>query len=254
MRQSLLSRCHIFTLEPLNQSAILKIIGRGIKHLRQYGLKIDKEAIKYISIVANKDARRALSILEAAYNYDLSISLDVVKKIAPSKYHKCDDDNIYNLVSWLQGAVQHSDPNAAIYALAAALEAGVDPRYLARRILVSAAEDAFSNPICTAVAHAAYTAACEIGRPECDIILAQATILVAQSPRNKTACVAIHEAVKDVRDRVSIEVPKSMRDCHYPGCEKLGNGAYKDGANQDAYVGISKKYCHPEDWERNKEK
>ena len=113
---------------------------------------------------------------------------------------------------------------------------------------MSAAEDAYSNPICTAVAHAAYTAAKEIGRPECDILLAQAVCLIATSKRDKSAACAIWEAVKDVREGKEILVPKEMMDSHYNGSKDLGQGAYHDGMNMKAYVGIEKKYFHPDHW------
>ena len=129
------------------------------------------------------------------------------------------------------------------------LESGEDPRYIARRLLVSAAEDAASTPAAVAAAHAAYTAACQIGRPECDIVLAQATILTATAPRSKAAACAIWEALKDIRKGENIEIPKEMRDCHYAAAAELEHGAYHDGMDMDQYVGINKRYYRPERWE-----
>ena len=254
MRSSLLSRCQIYETEPLSQIDILKVVIKGVAWLRErFGkVSLDREAAKYLSIIANGDARKALSILETAFNYNRSITLEIAKKVAPSKYFVLGDQAHFDLASAFQGSIQASDPDAAIFWLAKWLESGEDPRYIARRLMVSACEDAASTPICAAVAHAAYIAAKEIGRPECDILLAHATILVATAPRNKSAACAIWSAVSDVRHGVSIEVPKSMKDGHYKSCEKLGHGAYQDGMNQATYVGVDRKYYCPERWENVK--
>lgn len=191
------------------------------------------------------DARKVISFIEIAAELakDGAIDADLAQEVAPSKYMALSEDMHFDLASAFQGSIQASDPDAAIYWLAKWLESGEDPRYIARRLLVSAAEDAYSNPICTAVAHAAYTAACEVGRPECDIVMAQATIMIATSDRDKTAAKAIWTAVADVKRGINLEVPRSMRDCHYPGAKELGNGAYHDGQRQTEYVGIDKIYC-----------
>jgi putative ATPase len=248
IRSALLSRCQIFVLEPLKQADIIKTIIRAIDYYKtQFTCHIDKEAAKYISVMAGGDARKAISIIEACMiaSDDHSITMELAQAVAPSKYYRFTTDDKYDWASMLQGAIQASDPDAAVWALAKSLESGEDPRYIARRICVSASEDAFSNPICAAVAHAAYNAACNIGRPECDIILSQAVILIAQSKRDKTAANAIWAACKDVRECVDVEVPKTMKDSHYPGAQELGCGAYCDGANQAAYMGINKKYVVP---------
>ena len=242
----LISRSQIFILEPLQLKDLLRLILKSVDYYRKSGkeLEVDPDAAEYIARVSCGDGRKAISLIEMTVEIlkDNHITLEIIKTIAPSKYMIYSDDSKYNYASWYQGAIQASDPNTAVYVLAAWLESGEDPRYIARRLMVSASEDCFSNPFAAMVAHSAYISACEIGRPECDIILSHATIVAAQSERNKTACNAIHEAVKDVREGLDIQVPKEMRDMHYPGAEKLGHGAYKDGAEQSAYVGINKKY------------
>jgi len=250
MRASLLSRCQIFILEPLQEIDLIKLIVNGVKHLKQSddSIAIDKEAVLYIARIACGDARKALAILQAAYNFDPSISLNNVKKIAPSKYYRLSESDRYDYASAFQGSIQASDPDSAIFWLAKWLESGEDPRYIARRLMVSASEDAAGTPICAAVAHAAYIAAKEVGRPECDIPLAHATILVATAPRNKSAACAIWSAVSDVRHGVTIEVPKALKDSHYKSCEKLGHGSYNDGMNQEAYVSVGRRYYKPEEW------
>jgi putative ATPase len=237
MASPLISRSQIFQFEPLSARELGELIVNAIRHYRMDDkhVVITHEAIRHIIRVSCGDGRKAISIV------------DMIKKVAPSKYTIFSADEHFDLASWMQGAIQASDPDSAVFALAKWLESGEDPRYIARRVLVSAAEDAYGNPICTAVAHAAYTAAKEIGRPECDIVLSQAVCLIASSKRNKAAANAIWGAVSDVRKKVDVCVPKTMRDAHYAGAEKLGQGAYKDGRNQEVYVGVNKRYYRNEE-------
>lgn len=246
---ALLSRSQIFILEPLDNCDIARLILRGVEFYRKEGkdIEIDEEAILHIIKVSCGDGRKALSILELAVEIaeDNHITFATVEVIAPSKYMVFTKDTHFDLASWTQGAIQASDPDAAVFALAKWLEAGEDPRYIARRIIVCASEDAAGSPEAAMVAHSAYVAACEVGRPECDIVLAHAVTFIASCPRDKSAAFAIWEALKDVRNKADVEVPKEMRDCHYKGSEKLGHGSYKDGKNQHHYVGVSKKYYNP---------
>lgn len=246
----LTSRSQIFQFEPLGPKELGVLIVRGIKHYRKSGLKvgIDVEAMSHLVKMACGDGRKVLSLMELAVEMlgeVTVISKELAKHVAPSKYVIFDADQHFDLASAFQGSIQASDPDAAVFWLAKWLESGEDPRYIARRLLVSAAEDACSTPHCTAVAHAAFTAACQVGRPECDIVLAQATVLVATAPRDKSAAMAVWEAVKDVRNGVDVTVPKEMRDCHYAGAKKLGQGDYKDGSDQTAYVGVNRTYFRP---------
>lgn len=242
----------ICELEPLKATDLAKILIKGINYYKSLGkeLKIDKEASHYMIAMSNGDGRKILSLLEVAEIIadDRHITLELVKSVCPSKHMALSATGHFDLASAYQGSIQASDPDAAIYWLAKWLESGEDPRYIARRLMVSASEDAAGNPEAAMVAHSAYVSACEVGRPECDIILAHATILTAASPRNKSAAMAIWEAVKDAREGVSLEVPRELKDCHYPGAKDLGHGSYHDGMNQSSYVGISKRYYKPEDW------
>lgn len=243
LTNALVSRSHIFQFEPISDIDLVTLIKRCKDH---YGdVKIEKEAIKHIIRISCGDGRKVISTFEMAYNVSGgNITEEIVKTIAPNKYavFSRDGDEHYDLASAFQGSIQASDADSAIYWLAKWLESGEDPRYIARRLLVSASEDAAGNPEAVSVAHAAYTAAKEIGRPECDILLAHATILTATAPRDKMAAKAIWEAVKDVKYGKTVAVPKEMKDAHYLGAKKLGNGAYKDGGNQQAYVGVNKIY------------
>jgi putative ATPase len=252
MSGPLISRSLIFQFEPLSRKDLLTLICKGLCHLQveRPNLTMDPDAALYVVDVSCGDGRKCITLFDLASRIcenDI-ISLQTVKNVAPNKYMIFSEDLHYDYASAMQGSIQASDPDAAIYWLAKWLESGEDPRYVARRVLISAAEDAYDNPICTAVAHAAFIAAKEIGRPECDISLAQAVCLIATSKRDKSAACAMWSALKDVRESNEVWVPKEMRDAHYSGAKQLGQGAYHDGQNQFAYVGINKRYYYPEKW------
>ena len=245
--KALLSRSSIFQLNPLTQKALLQLIGKALNYYKNKGLNpaIEQEALKHIMTISCGDGRKAINTVELIIEHYGNLTLENAKLVAPSKYMVFGKDEHFDLASAYQGSIQASDPDAAIFWLAKWLESGEDPRYIARRLMVSASEDAAGNPEAATVAHNAYIAAKEIGRPECDIILAHATILTATAPRNKSAAKAIWAAVADVKQNKEEWVPKEMKDSHYPGAKKLGNGIYKDGMNKDFYVGIDKKYYLP---------
>lgn len=248
LNSALLSRSQIFQFEPLDEKDLVKLVWKGISAYRDQfiNVSIDSTAVKHLVRIACGDGRKVINTLELAVECaNGKITEEIIKEIAPSKYMVFGKDEHFDLASAFQGSLQASDADAAVYWLAKWLESGEDPRYIARRLLVAASEDAAGNPEVAAVAHAAYTAACEIGRPECDIIMAHATILIAQAPRNKMAALAIWKAVADVRRGEEVWVPKEMKDCHYPGASQLGHGTYHDGTNQKSYVGIEKQYVFP---------
>jgi len=251
----ILSRSMIYCLEPLKKKDLLKILLNGIQHYEKQNIKITitEKAINHLINVTCGDGRKLLTILETIINLvetnDVKIDEEIMKVICPSKHYVYSKDAHYDLASWLQGAIQASDPDAAVYALAKWLETGEDPRYIARRLLISASEDAAGSPEAATIANNAYLAACQIGRPECDIILSHAVVTIASCPRDKSAATAIWDALKDIRNQENVEVPPEMKDSHYPGAKELGRGTYQDGMNQKAYVGIKKVYYRK--WEEN---
>lgn len=252
LSSALVSRSQIFQLEPLADKDQAVLLKRGLDHYRSHGkpkLSIEAAAAKHIIRVSSGDGRKCLSILEMAVETNDSdvVNEKLVRAISPNKYMVFDSkgDSHFDYASAYQGSIQASDPDAAVYWLAKWLESGEDPRYIARRLMVSASEDAAGNPLAAAVALSAYISAKEIGRPECDIILSHATILTATSKRDKSAAKAIWVALKDVREDKDVWVPKEMRDCHYQGAEQLGQGSYHDGMNQSKYVGVNKQYFFP---------
>jgi len=250
LSNALISRVILFEFEPISNKDLMHLLLRGVKYYRneKYKVSVTDEAAKHIVTVSCGDARKLLTVLEYAVetspDKEVKIDLELITQIAPSKFipFSRKGEEHFDLASAYQGSIQASDPDAAVYWLAKWLESGEDPRYIARRLMVSASEDASGNPECIAAAHAAYTAACEIGRPECDIIMSHATVLIATSPRDKSAANAIWKAIKDVKEGAEVWVPKEMKDCHYPGAQKLDRGHYHDGKNQNMYVGVKKKY------------
>ncbi|MBD3407269.1 MAG: AAA family ATPase [Candidatus Lokiarchaeota archaeon] len=251
----LISRSHIFQFESLTEKDLYKVLLGGINHYKQQNrnISIDEDAAKYLAVKSDGDARKILQSLELAVESFGSdhIDINLCKQVVPTKSVFFDKTGSakYDLASCLQGSIQASDPDAAIYWLARSLESGEDIIYIARRLLVSAAEDVgVGNPIAIPLAHSVLESCKIVGRPECDLHLATLVVFLASSKRNKSAAMAIWEALGDVRNDFSVVIPPAMKDCHYKGAEQLGHGAYHDGSNQDAYVGISKRYFKPENW------
>ena len=251
INSAILSRGHVYEVDPLGRRDLAKLLVRAVRFYHESGRKlvVDQDAAKHVIAVANGDGRKVISVIEliASCYDDDHITLELVKTVSPSKYMTIENKDTlrFDLASAYQGSIQASDPDAAVYWLAKWLESGEDPRYIARRLMVSASEDAAGTPEAAMVANNAYVAACNIGRPECDIVLAHATVLTACAPRDKSAAKAIWEAVKDVKHGDEIWVPKELKDSHYAGAKELGHGSYKDGCNQEKYAGIKKQYYFP---------
>lgn len=247
---ALLSRSELFEFKPFSEKELLQMVVRAKKHFKEQGLVLnfERSAIRKLIERSSGDARKLYNIIDAiSFSCDEKISDSMINEVAPNNYLTFDirGEEHFDCASWMQGAIQASDPDTAIYALAKWLESGEDPRYIARRIIVSASEDAAGSPEAAMVALSACRAADQVGRPECDIVLAHAVTTIATCPRDKSAANAIWQAIRDVRNGTRIHIPDSLKDCHYKGASKLGRGSYNDGANQDQYIGINKKYYNP---------
>lgn len=164
-------------------------------------------------------------------------------------------DAHYDHISAFIKSVRGSDPDAAIYWLARMLEAGEDPRFIARRVAILASEDiGNADPRALQVAAAAYTITERIGLPECQLTLAQATIYLACAPKSNASAMAIWSAADDVKNQRAIPVPKHLRDAHYAGSKRLDHGTgyqypheHDQGFVQQEYLGVDKKYYQPTD-------
>jgi putative ATPase len=230
VNSALLSRCQIYELEPLSDDELRVVVGRGIEALEVTG----PEAEDVAALVARRaggDARNALNILELAAQTaraeSSAISEEHVEDAArkrPLVYDKGGDAH-YDFISAFIKSMRGSDPDAAVYYLAAMLEGGEDPRFVARRMIVLASEDiGNADPRALLVAVAAAQAVEHVGLPEARLNLAQAAIYLARAPKSNASYVALKEATADVREHGHTRPPDALRDTHYYGAKKLGRG------------------------------
>ena len=238
VNNALLSRSRIFELKPLEKQDIRELILRAVTDEKRgmggYHAEITDEAVRFLADVANGDARAALNAVELGVlttepspdgkiYITLPVAAECIQKRAV-RYDK-DGDNHYDTISAFIKSMRGSDPDAALYYLARMLYAGEDVKFIARRIMICAAEDVGNaDPQALTVAVRAAQAVERIGLPEGQIILAQAVTYVASAPKSNAACVGISEAMEAVRTRETPPVPVHLQDKHYKGAEKLGHG------------------------------
>jgi putative ATPase len=235
----LTSRSQVFQLEPLDEAAIQDLLHRACADERGLGGKVvlEPEAAEHLARVSDGDGRKALSALDIASLTTASDSEDVVvitREIAEQSIQKKavvydrDGDGHYDTISAFIKSMRGSDPQAAVYWLAKMLYAGEDPRFIARRMIILASEDiGNANPQALIVATSALQAVEFIGMPEARIIMSQAVIFLATSPKSNASYVAISEAYKDIENGRTLPIPKHLRDGHYKGAEKLGHTGYQ---------------------------
>jgi putative ATPase len=227
VNSALLSRVQLFELHPLALSELERVIVRGEKALRS---ELSPEVRALIARHAGGDARSALTILEVATQTAgqgevTEAHVEDAARKRPLLYDKGGDAH-YDFISAFIKSMRGSDPDAAVYYLAAMLEGGEDPRYVARRMVVLASEDiGNADPRALLVATAAAHAVEYVGLPEARLNLAQAAIYLARAPKSNASYVALKEATRDVREGGNVRPPKELRDAHYPGAKKLGHGA-----------------------------
>ncbi len=236
----LLSRSLLLTLHPLSSEDLAQLIVRATADPRGLagGVELDDEALDALVQLSSGDARRALTGLEAAASSAISsvtdaatekprISAELVSVAvnrALLRYDR-DGDQHYDVVSAFIKSMRGSDPDAAMHYLARMIEAGEDPRFIARRLMVHAAEDVgLADPQALVLAVAAAQATQLIGLPEARIPLAEATLYIATAPKSNATIAAIDSAIADVRAGRFGLVPKHLRDAHYAGAKKLGHG------------------------------
>ena len=261
----LVSRSQVFEFQPLGTGEIRQLLERALldteRGLGQHGVTATDESLNFLAEVSDGDARRALNALEigalsiAASGDAPVLELEIAEESIQKKAIHYDDDMHYDAASALIKSMRGSDPDAAIYWLARMLEAGEDPRFLARRIVILASEDiGNADPHALVLANAAAEATERVGMPECRIILAQAVTYLALAPKSNASYVAIDAALDDVRTRAVLPVPKHLQDSHYPGAKQLGHGqdyVYahngEDGWVDQDYLGVERTYYEPLD-------
>ena len=259
----LISRSQIFEFQELSTTDILELMNAALQDadrgLKKHGVKVDDDALELISTLSDGDARRSLSALEIAVLSVASTTKHVDRNVAQESLQKRvlrfdpNGDDHYDVASAFIKSIRGSDPDASLYWLARMLESGEDPRFIARRLVISASEDiGNADPQGLLIATAAFQATETIGMPECRINLAQATTYLACAPKSNASYTAIDAALHDVRTQSVLPVPMHLRDKHYRGAERLGHGegyVYShdaaDGWVQQDYLGVPKHYYEP---------
>ena len=228
VNSALMSRMQLYTLEPLSDEDVAVVVQRGAAVL---GVSVADEAAALIARRAGGDARSALNILELAAQTAAADGAEVGERHVedaarkrPLVYDRSGDMH-YDFVSAFIKSMRGSDPDAAVYYLVAMIEAGEDPRFLARRMVILASEDiGEADPQALVVAVAAAHALEHVGLPEARLNLAQAAIHLALAPKSNAVLRALSGATKDVREHGNPRPPKELRDAHYRGAKRLGHG------------------------------
>lgn len=268
----LLSRSTVFRFEPLTDDEIIELLRRALadseRGLGEYHVQATDEALAHLAKISDGDARRALTALEvgvrsqraamaakpdATIVFDLQAAQESIQ--AKALQYDAAGDQHYDAASALIKSMRGSDPDAAIYWLARMLEAGEDPRFIARRIAIVASEDVGNaDPRAISVASAAFDITERIGMPECRITLAQAVVYMACAPKSNASYLAIDAALDDVRNQRTVPVPKHLRNAPHPGmAEQDGYSKgyqyshdHPGGISPDQdYLGVDREYYKP---------
>ncbi|WP_124727957.1 replication-associated recombination protein A [Staphylospora marina] len=238
VNKALLSRSRVFRLQPLSAEDLRLLLERALsdreKGLGEWDVRVDEEAMDHLVRVSGGDARVALAGLELAVlttspgpDGIRHITLEVAEQSAQKRVIRYDKsgDQHYDAISAFIKSMRGSDPDAAVYWLAKMLQAGEDPRFIARRVFIHAAEDVgMADPRALLIASAAAHAVDFVGMPEAQIPLAQAVIYIATAPKSNSVVKAIGEANACVESETTGEVPPHLRDAHYAGAREAGHG------------------------------
>jgi len=265
---ALISRSQIFQLSPLEPEHLETILQRALsdpqRGLGRFRVKMYPEALGHLIKVADGDARIALNALEIGtlttppdgeglIHFTLAVAEESIQKKAV--VYDRDGDAHYDTISAFIKSMRGSDPDATLYWLAKMVYAGEDPRFIARRIVIAAAEDVSNaDPQALVVANAALQISEFIGMPEAQIPLAQAAVYIACAPKSNASCAGLLAAMKDIKEGRTLEVPRHLRDSHYPGAKKLGHGvgykyphAYPGQFVKQEYLPEKRVYYQPRD-------
>jgi putative ATPase len=237
VNKALISRSMVFHLQPLTDEDIFKVLKRSLTSedgLGSYNIKIEDETLKKLAITSGGDVRTALNGLEVAVlttqidsNGIINITDDILKECVQTRKAVFDKkgDSHYDNISAFIKSMRGSDVDAALFYLARALNAGEDPVFMARRIVIAAAEDVgMANPNALVVATSAMQAVTMVGMPEARIILAEATVYVATSKKSNAAYLGIDKALADVANKDTGTIPMHIRNAPAEGMSKEGYG------------------------------
>ena len=237
VNKALISRSMVFQLHPLTDDNIFTVLKRSLERedgLKEYNVKVEDDILRKFAICSNGDVRTALNNLEVAVlttpvssDGYINITAEVAKECVQTRKAVFDKngDSHYDNISAFIKSMRGSDPDATVFYLARALNAGEDPMFLARRIVISAAEDVgLGNPNALVVANAAMQAVNMVGMPEARIILSEAAIYNANSRKSNSAYNAINSALEDVREKDTGIIPMHIRNAPAEGMQKEGYG------------------------------
>lgn len=250
VNKALISRSMVFQLHPLTDDNIFTVLKRSLERedgLKEYNVKVEDEILRKFAICSNGDVRTALNNLEVAVlttpvssDGYINITAEVAKECVQTRKAVFDKngDSHYDNISAFIKSMRGSDPDATVFYLARALNAGEDPMFLARRIVISAAEDVgLGNPNALVVANAAMQAVNMVGMPEARIILSEAAIYNANSRKSNSAYNAINSALEDVKEKDTGIIPMHIRNAPAEGMQKEGYG-----------VGYKYPHAYPHHW------
>ena len=262
----LVSRSQIFELRPLTEEELYSLLQRALtdveRGLGYLKISADENAVRHLARISDGDARKALNSLEIAAlttapeaDGVIHLTLEVAEQSIQKKavVYDGDGDAHYDTISAFIKSMRGSDPDAALYWLAKMIHAGEDPRFIARRIVICAAEDVgLADPMALMLANSAFQAAEFVGWPEARIPLAEATIYIATANKSNSAYKAIDAALEDVKSGRTLAVPEHLRDGSYSGAKRLGHGVGyqyahdgKDHFVAQDYLGAAKRYYEP---------
>ena len=238
VNSALISRSTIFELKELDKEDIKILINRAIsdevKGMGAYGAKMSEDAIDFLADIANGDARTALNAVELAVlttdrraDGVIHIDIDTIEECVQQRNPRYDKsgDNHYDTISAFIKSMRGSDPDAAIYYLARMLNAGESVTFIARRIMICAAEDVgLADPQALVVAVSTAEAVHQLGMPEARIPLAEAVLYIANAPKGNAAYMAIDKALDFVKREPAYQIPAYLKDAHYGGAKELGHG------------------------------
>lgn len=234
----LVSRSQIFELQPLSETELLDLLQRALRDsergLGYLPIQADPAALEHLARMSDGDARKALNSLEiaalttapdAAGKIHISVAVAEESIQRKAVVYDGDGDAHYDTISAFIKSMRGSDPDAALYWLAKMIHAGEDPRFIARRLVICAAEDVgLADPMALVLATAASEAAEFVGWPEARIPLSEAVIYIATAYKSNSSITAIDAALEDVRAGRTQPVPEHLKDAHYAGAERLGHG------------------------------
>ena len=234
---ALISRSSVFELKPLDKEDIKTLLKRAvydeIKGMGSYDAEITEEALEFLADISGGDARNALNAIELgiltterSQDGKIHITIEVAQECIQKRVVRYDKtgDNHYDTISAFIKSLRGSDPDAAVYYLSKMLYAGEDIKFIARRLMISASEDVGNaDPNALVVAVAASQAVEQIGMPEAQIILAQATTYIASAPKSNASYMSLEAAMENVKTQKTT-VPVHLQDAHYKGAAKLGHG------------------------------